>query len=411
MKMPRVLSSLVVASLVVSLMAGCSGNKTSGTTTPTPASSAGTSASADKFPVSKPVKLSIIDVAGNAQLSKDAIDKFAAEKKNIVSSIEIVKATAPEVAAKIKAQQDAKNIDTALVLTGYDGLASGTEQGVWEQLFPALKDKFPNLESNYVPGAKGAFDAAKGYGLTYTYCPGGPLFTYNPDKVKTVPKTAEDLLAWAKANPGKFLYARPANSGPGRAFLQGLPYILGDKDPQDPKTWDKTWAYLKELDKYVDYYPTGTGSTFVELGQGTRWILASHMGWDMNQRILNVIPPNYGAFFLDKTTLVTDAHYIVIPKGLDNDRKNAALALSEWLMTPEMQAITYDSGYFYPGPSIKNVPLTMAPKTSQDKVKAAIRPEFEKAISDMPQKNQLEAKPLVEAMDMWDKLVGAKTQK
>jgi len=29
----------------------------------------------------------------------------------------------------------------------------------------------------------------------------------------------------------------------------------------------------------------------------------------------------------------------------------------------------------------------------------------------MPQKNQLEAKPLVEAMDMWDKLVGAKTQK
>jgi poly(A) polymerase len=28
----------------------------------------------------------------------------------------------------------------------------------------------------------------------------------------------------------------------------GLPYLLGDKDPQDPIAgWDKTWKYLKEL--------------------------------------------------------------------------------------------------------------------------------------------------------------------
>ena len=42
------------------------------------------------------------------------------------------------------------------------------------------------------------------------------------------------------------MYARPANSGPGRTLLMGLPYILGDKDPTDPvKGWDKTWAYLQ----------------------------------------------------------------------------------------------------------------------------------------------------------------------
>ncbi len=28
----------------------------------------------------------------------------------------------------------------------------------------------------------------------------------------------------------------------------GLPYMLGDKDPKDPVNgWEKTWAYLKEL--------------------------------------------------------------------------------------------------------------------------------------------------------------------
>src|SRR3546814_3722562 len=71
-----------------------------------------------------------------------------------------------------------------------------------------------------------------------------------PSRVTKPPRTPADLLAWAKANPNKFFHARPANSGPGRAFVQGMPYLLGDKDPQDPlKGWDKTWAFLRELDK------------------------------------------------------------------------------------------------------------------------------------------------------------------
>ena len=67
------------------------------------------------------------------------------------------------------------------------------------------------------------------------------------------------------------IYARPANSGPGRTFMMGLPYILGDKDPQDPaKGWDKTWAYLKELGQNIEYYPSGTGAVMKELGEGSR---------------------------------------------------------------------------------------------------------------------------------------------
>ena len=100
----------------------------------------------------------------------------------------------------------------------------------------------------------------KGSAMCMVYYPSGPLIEYTPEKVKTPPGSAEELLAWAKANPNKFLYARPANSGPGRTFLMGLPYILGDTAPKDPeKGWDKTWAYLKELGQYIEYYPTGTG--------------------------------------------------------------------------------------------------------------------------------------------------------
>src|SRR3546814_15614293 len=83
-----------------------------------------------------------------------------------------------------------------------------------------------------------------------------------PSRVTKPPRTPADLLAWAKANPNKFFHARPANSGPGRAFVQGMPYLLGDKDPQDPlKGWDKTWAFLLELDQYVEYYPSGNPAT------------------------------------------------------------------------------------------------------------------------------------------------------
>jgi len=360
--------------------------------------------------VAKPVKLSIIDVAGNLQLSKPAIEAFKAAHPEWVSDIEYIKLTAPELPSKLKAQQMAGNLDTTLVLTGYDAMASGIDQGVYEQIMPKYAGAFQKSIDNYVPGARAAYNLFDGYGITSVYCPGGPMLTYNPDKVPNPPKTAAELLAWAKANPGKFMYARPANSGPGRAFLQGLPYILGDKNPKDPTTWDKTWAYLKELDKYIDYYPSGTGITFKELGDGTRWMIASHLGWDMNQRILGTIPANFQGYFLDHTTWVTDAQFMAIPKGLDKDRLAVTIELMKWLLQPAEQAVAYDDGYFYPGPAIKGVGIDMAPAHSQLVVKAAMRASYDQAMVDLPNTPQLDSAALVKAMDMWDELVGSKVK-
>ena len=71
----------------------------------------------------------------------------------------------------------------------------------------------------------------------------------------------------------------------------GLPYLLGDKDPRDPvKGWDKTWAFLKELDTCIEYYPTGTGAMMKELGEGSRDMTVTMTGWDLNPRILGIVP-------------------------------------------------------------------------------------------------------------------------
>ena len=176
--------------------------------------------------------------------------------------------------------------------------------------------------------------------------------------MKTPPKTAAELLAWAKANSGRFMYARPANSGPGRTFLMGLPYILGDKDPMDPKGgWDKTWAYLKELGETIDYYPSGTGATMKELGEGSRDMIATTTGWDINPRVLGIVPKEAKVAALDGMHWVADAHYMCVPKGVDDEKLGVLLDLMSFMLEPKSQAFAYDKGYFYPGPAVKDVPL------------------------------------------------------
>jgi putative spermidine/putrescine transport system substrate-binding protein len=189
----------------------------------------------------------------------------------------------------------------------------------------------------------------------------GPLLEYMPDKVKKVPTTAEELLAYARENKNRFMYARPANSGPGRTFIMGLPYILGDSNPKDPTTgWDKTWEYLKALGENIEYYPSGTTATMKELGEGSRDMIASTTGWDINPRVLGIIPKEAKIATLKGFHWVIDGHYMVIPKGLPNEKIAVVLDLMNFLLKPESQAYIFDEGYLYPGPAVKGVTLEMA---------------------------------------------------
>ena len=218
-----------------------------------------------------PVTINVVDVGGALALLQDAIEAYQTKYPKVVAKINFTKAPAPELPGKLKAMQSAGRSDIDLVLGGTDILSAGIEQQSWVRILPDYAAKFPNVLDNYLPAARKMQDLAENQALAVVFTPAGPLLEYNPDKVKQVPTTPAELLAWCKANPNRFIYPRPANSGPGRTFLQGLPYLLGDKDPKDPvKGWDKTWAYLKELNTCIEYYPTGTGATMKEVGEGSR---------------------------------------------------------------------------------------------------------------------------------------------
>jgi len=414
--------SIAASVLVLALGAtacGSSGKKTSNnsptannsssssTGSAAPSAGGGSPAAAGAKP-SKPVTLNILDIAGNLQLTKGMIENFAKANPDVISHVNYTTATAPTLTGKLQAEEQGGNAQTGLVLTGTDGLSAGISNNLLAKLLPDHQDAFPSLMDNYLAPAAAMQQLAQGYGVEVVYYPSGPLIEYNPAKVTNPPTTPQELLDWAKAHPGRFEYAQPANSGPGRTFLMGLPYLLGDKDPKDPTNgWDKTWAYLKELGKYIKTYQTGTTATMKDLASGTVDMVMSTTGWDINPRALGTVPNTVKVGLLQPMHWVTDAQYAVIPKDVSADTMKADLLLIAWMLKPDQQAIAYDSGYFYPGPAVKGVTLDMAPASSQETIKKYGRDEYAQWIDQYPKETSLPATAQVTAFDLWDRNVGA----
>jgi len=350
----------------------------------------------------EPITLSIIDTGGDLASTEVIIRNYAKANPDKVKDIKIQRAPAPELPAKIKAQQDAGRLDINLVLTGQDG---GSLLALNKQIIqiPNYKTEFPR--DILTDAGKALYDEGGGYLIPSVGNAGGPLFIYNPSKVPNPPKTAVELLAWVKANPGKFMYARPANSGPGRSILQGMSFILNDSKPMDPERgWEKGWDFLKELGKSVEYYPTGTAITLKEFAQGQRWMIAGIMEWDMKPRAQSVIPPDSKIAILENTTFVVDGHYWAIPTGVPKEQVDVILDLMKFMWKPEQQVLTWTA---FIGPIVKSATIASAPKNIQDDVKEFWRPEYDQVGTKWKVSPPLGVTALSYAMDRWDREIGA----
>jgi putative spermidine/putrescine transport system substrate-binding protein len=391
-----------VAALSIVLAACSAPNSGATVNTPSAAASAGTVP--DK--PSAPVTLDILDVAGNQKLTGPMVDAFVKAHPDIISSVKWESAGAPDLVGTIKPQVDSGKLSVDLVMTGTDGLSAGIGQNLWVPIVTDYGSRLSNMSTYLDPAAK--MEAlANGFGVVTTYYPSGPLLQYDPKVVTTVPTTPAELLAWAKAHPGKFGYARPANSGPGRTFLMGLPYMLGDSNPMDPVNgWTKTWAYLKDLGQYVNNYPTGTGQVISNMADGTVAMVPTTTGWDINPRALGQEPATIAAAAFSNFTWVTDAHYAVVPKGQSADKMAAILDLLQYMLTPDVNAMAYDAGYFYPGPAVKGATLDKAPQKSQDVIKQFGRTWYDALIAKEPKAVPLTPANMVKAFDMWDRQIG-----
>ena len=100
--------------------------------------------------------------------------------------------------------------------------------------------------------------------------------------------------------------------------------------------------------------------------------------------------------------------------GDDDDTQVQLAVLIDFLnfmLSPPAQAMTYDDGYFYPGPAVKDVPLSMAPAASQKVIAEYGRPEYANEITSHPQELPLLPDQLVYAFSRWDEEIGSKKKK
>jgi putative spermidine/putrescine transport system substrate-binding protein len=100
-----------------------------------------------------------------------------------------------------------------------------------------------------------------------------------------------------------------------------------------------------------------------------------------------------------------------VPKGVSDDKLAVLLDLISFVMQPQHQAFAYDEGYFYPGPAVKDVPLSMAPASSQAAIKEYGRPQYNKLIAETPIEVPLTPDKLVLAFRRWDEEIGSKKTK
>ncbi|NJC66770.1 extracellular solute-binding protein [Planosporangium flavigriseum] len=392
--MRRYACALAAAALIVS---GCIEPDSS--TKAAPADS-GTAAAAKP---SSPQILNIVDATGNLQLTQGILDNFQKEHPEVVSKIVTRTAAPAEITSAIKAEQHSGHLGADLVLAGTDTLTAGLAQGIWQKVSPP--------EGVYTEDAAKMQELAQGHGVVVTEYPAGPLFMYNPKTVPTPPTTAAELLAYAKAHPGKVSYAQPRNSGPARTMLMGLPYLLGDRDPKNPETWHRTWEFLTEMTPYNPPHPGSTAQTMTDLASGTVDIIAATTGWDINSRALGTVPAEMKVVALGGFHWVMDAHYAAVPNGIGTNKLSAVLNLIRYMLQPKQQAITFDNGYFYPGPAVKGATIDLAPTDSQDVIRKFGRPEYDNLIRNSPKETPLPADAQARAFDLWDRMAASLAKK
>ncbi|MEV8230239.1 extracellular solute-binding protein [Streptomyces sp. NPDC079167] len=359
---------------------------------------------------SKPITLTVLDGSGDlAGGGKEAIDAFVKANPDLVSGVTYQTAASTDVAGKIKAQQSGGDVDISLVLGGPDVLGAAQQQKLLIKQLPDQSKAF-DLAAIQDEPRKAQQDSAGGYGILVNYDTNGPFIDYNASEVteSKAPTTPDELLAWAKSHKGKFSYAQPAASGSGRAFIQALPYMLGDKDPSDPgKGWDKTWKYLEELGRYVSSYPASSTLLAQQFGAGQLDVIPTIIAHDVSNRKSGTWPEDTGIALFDKQNWISDGHFALVPKGISPETYYVVLELQSYMLQREAQQKRLTTGVLTT--ANKNVTTDNSGATVKTFVGKWGRPDFyAKALNTGEVRLPLTPEKMQEAFDLWQRNVGSK---
>lgn len=355
----------------------------------------------------KPIVLNILDGGGDLVTNGEIVNKFVADHPELVKEVNIQTAPGTDVAGKVLAQQSGNSIDITMVLGGL-GILGSEGTSLYLEQTAAYADSLPIFTDIQDEGMANLQALAGGYGVMVRYDKAGPLLTFNKDVVSAEEiNTPEKLLAWAEANPGRFGYAQPPNSGPGFTFLQALPYLLGDSNPTDPeKGWDKTWEYLEKMGKTVTTYPPSSTVMNQAFGAGELDVVPALDGQEISNRQNGVIPDDTAITTFTSQHWVEDAHFAWIPKGVTPEMLYVALALEKALLDEEAQRSTIALGVL--NTANKNATIENATPEGTAFIQQWGRPDFyPKALTTGTSHTPLTPAVLQKAFDLWQRNIGS----
>jgi putative spermidine/putrescine transport system substrate-binding protein len=199
------------------------------------------------------------------------------------------------------------------------------------------------------------------------------LLAYNPDKVSNPPKTLDEVLAWIKANPGRFTYNSPKTGGSGGAFVTTVldKYVPpADRDQMTTayhkdleKDWDQGWQTLAGLNQYVfqkGVYPNGNNQTLQLLSSGQIDMAPVWSDQFISGQASGSIPKNYKVQQISNPSFTGGAAYLGVTKGSANQA--LAWKLINFVLQPDEQGKIADKIAGYPAIALNKLPQEVQAK-------------------------------------------------
>ncbi len=269
---------------------------------------------------------------------------------------------------KIKAQADAGrkpwDLDVALVSMAV------ASQMVKEGLLTRYVSQMKNAPLVKGAETKEAFGVpVEGYVV--------PMFhnqiaiAYHPSKVATPPKSFDDLVAWVRANPGRFGYNGIKGGVSGVGFTMGWVYWktgLYTQLTQGPFDKGKEGVIREAITALRDFnkqaaITNGNAGTLDALNRGEIWMGAvwidQLVAWKNEGRMDSSVTPALIAPGLPIYPL-----YLVVPKEAAN--RAAAVRYIDYIATPDVQAKAIVERFgWYPGVDPEKVLPLISPKSRE----------------------------------------------
>jgi putative spermidine/putrescine transport system substrate-binding protein len=187
------------------------------------------------------------------------------------------------------------------------------------------------------------------------------VFAHRPDRLPAPPRTAAGLLAWARANPGRFVYPAPPDFT-GSAFVRLLVQELGE---------DEAMAALREAAPALRGGGRSLPKSEAELnrlfGDGLVDVAMSYdPGFVLSEVRRGTFPASARPFALERTLVNTS--FVAIPANAG--APEGAAVVANLLLSPRLQAVKAD-------PDVLGIPTVLDPARLDEDDRAAFAPARE----------------------------------